>query len=224
MNEPTAPIRIFIADDHPLMRDGLKTILNAEPDFTVVGTAPSALDAAREVADLLPDLVILDVMMGESSGLDILPLIRNLETKTKHPVRVMFFSSYSRQHLVMRALQGGAYGYVTKTSSRSDFVRAIRTIHSGRRYVSPDISEKILDLYLEDLETRQEDNPYNLLTEREQEIFNLLIQGYSNRKAAELLFISERTIEKHRANLMKKTISSQLSRTAPVRDSPRCAG
>ena len=195
---------MVLADDHPMMRGGLLTIINAQPDMKVIGEASSGLEAKQVICKLMPDVVVLDIMMPDFTGLDIVQEIRRNQSTANCPIQIIMFSMFNKESLVLRALNAGALGFVTKASPSSEVVQAIRQVHRGSFYLSPDISDNVIRAYLGERRTQLTGSLYDLLSEREQEIFHLLVEGNSNRAIAELLVLSERTVEKHRANIMSK--------------------
>jgi two-component system response regulator NreC len=199
-----AKIRVVLADDHPMMRDGLATVINAQSDMKVVGEAASGLEATQVICRLIPDVVVLDIMMPDFTGLDIIGEIKRCQRSPEQPIRIVMFSMMNKENLVLRALKSGALGFVTKVSPSSEVINAIRQVHRGSFYLSPDISDSVIMKYLNDRQTHLADNRYNLLSEREQEVFHLLVEGNSNRAIAELMSVSAKTVEKHRANIMTK--------------------
>jgi two-component system response regulator NreC len=199
-----AKITVILADDHPMMRDGLVTVINSQPDMQVVGEASTGREAVQMVCKLTPDVAVLDIQMPDFTGLDIIQEIKRNYSAGHKPVQVVMFSMFHKESFVLRALKAGALGFVTKASPSSEVVRAVRQVYCGSYYLSPDISDNVIKAFLENRTTQLTGSLYNLLTEREQEIFHLLVEGNSNRAIADLLSLSERTVEKHRANIMAK--------------------
>lgn len=197
-------INVILADDHPMLRDGLLTIINTQPDMHVIGESSTGAETIQTIRRLTPDVVVLDIMMPDFSGLDILAEIRRSQSALGRPVQVVMFSMVIKESVVLRALRTGALGFVTKTSPSTEVVQAIRQVYGGSFFLSADISNTIIKTYLDDRQIQSADSLYDLLSEREQEIFHLLVEGNANRAIAELLALSERTVEKHRANIMAK--------------------
>ena len=207
MSAPSAgesKINVILADDHPMLREGLQTIINAQPDMQVIGESSSGRETIQIVRRLAPDVAVLDIMMPDFSGLDIIAEIRRSHSAAGRPIQVVMFSMANKEALVLRALRTGALGFVTKTSPSSEVVQAIRRVYRGSFYLSSDISDTVIQTYLNDRNAEETGNRYDLLSEREQEIFHLLVEGNSNRAIADLLALSDRTVEKHRANIMAK--------------------
>jgi two-component system response regulator NreC len=192
-------ISVILVDDHPIIRNGLVEIINAQADMYVMAEASSSVEATQLIRKLNPNVVVLDIMMPDFSGLDIITEIRRNAS-----VQVVMFSMLDKESVVLRALRAGALGFVTKTSPSTETVRAIRQVHHHSFYLSPDISDNVIKAYLDNKQANIPSNQYNLLSEREQEIFHLLVEGNSNKAIAGLLLLSERTVEKHRANIMAK--------------------
>lgn len=199
-----AKINVILADDHPMLRDGLLTIINTQPDMHVIGESASGAETIQVIRRLAPDVVILDIMMPDFSGLDILAEIRRGQSSAGRPIQVVMFSMVNKESVVLRALRTGALGFVTKTSPSTEVVQAIRQVYRGSFFLSSDISNTVIKTYLDDRQAQISGSLYDLLSEREQEIFHLLVEGNANRAIAELLALSERTVEKHRANIMAK--------------------
>lgn len=197
-------IDVLLADDHPMMRDGLVAVINAQADMQVVGEASTGREAVQMVCKLMPDVAVLDIQMPDFSGLDIIQEIKRNYSICQKPVQVVMFSMFHKESFVLRALNAGALGFVTKASPSSEVVRAVRQVYCGSYHLSPDISDNVIKAFLDNRTTQLSGSHYNRLTEREQEIFHLLVEGNSNRAIADLLSLSERTVEKHRANIMAK--------------------
>lgn len=192
--------RIVIAEDHTILREGLKSLLRADPDFDVVGEAEDGRDAIRCAQTLSPDLVLMDLSMPRMNGLDALK-----EIKKQNPeVKIIVLTVHKTEEYVLTTLQAGADGYVLKDATHSELVMAIKNVLMGKRYLSPGISEKVIEGYLEGRKTIKTRSAWDTLTQREREILKLIAEGYKNKEIADYLFISLKTVEKHRANLMRK--------------------
>jgi two-component system, NarL family, response regulator NreC len=192
-------LNIFLADDHDIVRKGLQAILSVEPDFKVVGEAKDGLETIEKVQQLQPDILVLDIMMGGINGLEVTRQLSKKCPKTG----VVILSMHSNEAYVLEALHSGAKAYILKDNTTEDLVRAIREVASGRRYLSSPLSERAIEAYTQKTEPLSQD-PYEQLTTREREILQLASQGWSNVAIADRLFISHRTVETHRANLMHK--------------------
>ena len=193
------PISVFLADDHAVVRQGIRAILEAEPDFTIVGEASDGLETVRLVKRLAPDLLILDVMMPGLNGLDALRILKQSSPRTW----VVMLSMYDTLAFVAEAIQCGALGYVLKAVGIGDITAAARAAMAGRRYLSAPLSEQAVEDYLTKLKSDGND-PHDLLTPREREVLQLAAEGKTCPEIGVRLSLSERTVERHRANLMHK--------------------
>lgn len=190
---------IFIADDHAIVREGLKALLNEEPDFTVIGEAANGLEAIRMCNELKPQVLVLDILMDDISGIEVaLQVKRNLPR-----TGIVILSMYGDKKHIVEALRAGAQGYVLKKSVSSELVRAVREVLAGRRYLGPTLANKVVDAYLENVEAGPTD-PYDSLSSREREVLHMAAHGYTNAEIAERLCISRRTVETHRSNALRK--------------------
>jgi two-component system, NarL family, response regulator NreC len=193
-------ISIFLADDHQIVRKGIKAILSAESDFQVIGEAGDGIETVKLVDDLKPDILILDLMMGGINGLEV---TRQLAKKNPK-VGIVVLSMHSNEAYVLEALRSGAMAYILKDNTTEDLVHAIREVASGRRYLSSPLSDRAITAYTQKEGANNEHDPYEQLTTREREVLQMSAQGFSNTDIASKLFVSPRTIETHRANLMHK--------------------
>ena len=190
---------ILLADDHRIVRQGLRALLEAEPDFSLVGETGDGLEAIQLAERLQPDVIVLDLMMPGINGLEATRQISDNCPQT----RVVILSMHADEAYVLEALRNGASGYVLKDSSADDLVRAVREVEAGRRYLSPPLSERAIEAYTRKAEETSLD-PYEKLTNREREVLHLTAEGHSSTEIAERLSISSRTVETHRANMMRK--------------------
>lgn len=192
-------INIVLADDHHIVRQGVKALLQKEPDFSVVGESSDGIGVLTITGQLKPDILVLDLMMPGLNGLEVTRRVAKLSPGT----RVIILSMYMNEPYVIEALRNGAYGYILKESSISDLIKAIREVASGRHYLSPPLSERAIQAYLEKAKESSLDL-YDTLTTREKEVFQLAAEGHGNTEIASRLFISSRTAETHKANMMRK--------------------
>jgi two-component system response regulator NreC len=200
MDSKTASkITIVLADDHRVVREGLRALLEAEADLNVIGDAGDGLSAIRLVNRLKPDVLLLDLMMPGLNGQEVTRQVRKSSPKT----RVIVLSMHSSEPYVMEVLRNGAAGYVLKDASYTDLIRAIREVMAGWRYLSPPLSELAIEAYQEKAKAAVLDR-YDMLTTREREVLQLAAEGHPNNDIAHRLGISPRTAETHRANLMRK--------------------
>jgi len=194
----TSSIRIVLADDHHVVRQGLKLVLATEPDFELVAEAGDGLEAVRCVEQFRPEVLVLDLMLPRLHGLEVCRQVSKSWPKT----RIVVLSSHADGPYVQEALRSGALGYVLKDSTSADLVAAIRSVTEEKRYLSQVLMEKVLQGYAEP-SSRQADE-YESLTPRERLVLQLAAEGCTSNEIAEKLFISPRTAETHRANLMRK--------------------
>lgn len=190
---------ILIADDHPIVRRGIRNLLQPESEFSIVGEVADGLEAIHQVERLKPDILLLDLMLPGLSGLEVLRVARDRTPTT----RVVVLSMYSTTAFVAEALKNGASAYVLKGSAEDDIVRGLRDVAHGKRFLSPQISDMAIEGYIELLRDHPSD-PHETLTPREREILQLAAEGHTNSQIAQRLHISPRTVENHRANLLRK--------------------
>lgn len=193
-------IRVLLADDHGVVRKGLRFLLSQEPDIEIVGEAEDGRQAARLAAELDPNVMIMDIAMPQLNGLDAAAQICRTNPRTG----IIMLSMYSDEEFLVRALSAGARGYLLKDSAEADVVRAVRSVALGKTYFSPVIAHTLLEDYVRRLQEEGLQDTYDLLTEREREVLQLLAEGRSNKDAAAVLGISAHTVDTHRTNLMQK--------------------
>jgi DNA-binding NarL/FixJ family response regulator len=192
-------ISIILADDHPVVRRGVRTLLQSESGLAVVAEASDGLEAVRLIARLKPDVLILDLMMPGLSGLEVVRIVGQRSPQT----RVVVLSMYRNNAFIAEALKHGASGYVLKGSAEREIVQAVREAAAGRRFLSPPVSEIAIDAYIEQAKASSFD-PHETLTGREREVLQLAAEGKSSPEIGGRLHISPRTVENHRASLMRK--------------------
>jgi DNA-binding NarL/FixJ family response regulator len=196
-NAPSGEIRIVLVDDHALVRQGFRRILEDEPDMVVVGEAGSGLDAIEAVKTLQPDVVVMDMAMPEMNGLHAAREI----LKQRPSTRILILSMYSDEQYVRNALDAGAHGYILKGALETDMIRAVHAVASGQQYLSPELAG-VLIRALQSKTGATEEDPYERLTQREKQVLQLIAHGKSNKEIAVLLDLSVNTVAVHRANLM----------------------
>jgi DNA-binding NarL/FixJ family response regulator len=193
-------IRILIADDHGIVRTGLKLLFERSEDMQVVAEAHDGREAVRLAKELQPDIVIMDIGMPLLNGIDATAQIVHENER----IGVIILSMYTDESYIVRALDSGARGYLLKDNADEDIERAIRSVVIGRPFFSPTIAQALLEDYVRLMRERGIQDSYNLLTDREREVLQLLAEGKSNKEAATILNLSPYTIETHRQNLMQK--------------------
>ena len=193
-------IRILIADDHAIVRDGLRQLLSGQADMEVAGEAEDGREALKKVKTLHPDVILLDIAMPRLSGLEVISLIREASTATQ----VVVLSMHAKETYVQQVLASGALGYVLKASPSTDILEAIRTANRGEYFLSSRLKAEVIGQYLKTRPAAIAVRGYELLTEREQQVFRLVAQGHSTAQIAEVLCVSAKTVEKHRTSLMNK--------------------
>jgi two-component system, NarL family, response regulator NreC len=193
-------IRILLADDHNIMRRGLRLLLERQPEFEVVAEAADGRDATERAEATRPDVVVLDIAMPNMSGIEAAQRIRVLLPQAA----IVILSMHSDEGYVLRALKAGAKGYLLKDSAESDLIDAIKAVSEGKAFFSPEISKILVEDYVRDMRKRGAEDSYELLTSREREILHLLAEGKSNKDIATLLDLSLYTVETHRRNLQDK--------------------
>ena len=193
-------IRILLADDHTIIRSGLKLLLEQQPDFKVIAEANDGREAVQSVAANHPDVAVLDIGMPHLNGIEATRQIISLEPA----VQVVILSMHSDEGYVLRALKAGARAFILKNSAESDLIRAIRTVNEGKSFLSPAISKLLLADYVRQVQEKSVEDSYELLTTREREVLQLLAEGKSNKDVAGILNLSLHTVETHRGNILQK--------------------
>jgi two-component system response regulator NreC len=199
-DERVQKIRILLADDHTILRAGLRMMLNAQPDMEVVGEAQDGQHAISETQRLQPDVVLMDVTMPDMNGIEATREIKKLLPETK----VLVLTMHENDEYVFQALRAGASGYMLKEAADTDLISALHVIQSGQFYLSPMAQSVMVGDYLQRVRTGEEKDSYSSLTEREREILKLVAEGYTNNQIAEQLIISPKTVDTHRTHVMDK--------------------
>ncbi len=192
------PIRILIADDHGVLRAGLRVLLNAEPDMQVVGEAAGGHETLRLASALRPDVVLLDLSMPDLGGIEVTRRVRAALPET----RVLILTVHEDERLLREAIRAGAVGYIVKRAVETELINAVRTVWRGDLYVHPAMTRVLLKGLAPS--SPADEQPIESLTPRDTEVLRLIALGYTNREIADILSISVRTVESHRANIMDK--------------------
>jgi len=192
-------IDVVLADAHHLVRQGIRALLEAEPDIRVVGEASTGLQACQLVKDLKPRVLLVDLGMPDLNGLEVTRQVTQRKTRT----RVVILTIYDNDAYVLEALKNGASGYILKDCTATDFLHAVHEVAAGGRYLSEVVSRRAIEAYIEESKHPTKDI-YHTLTNRESEVLHLVAKGYTNAQVAEQLSISPRTVEVHRASMMHK--------------------
>jgi DNA-binding NarL/FixJ family response regulator len=192
--------RIFIVEDHTLLRAGLRALLSQDPDLEIVGEADNGRDAVRAIGALAPDLVLMDLSMPGMNGIEAM-----MDIKRRNPdTRVLVLTIHKTDEYIHESLRAGADGYILKDATHDELRVAIRSVLNGKTYLSPDISGKVIHGYLGTGKTAHVGSNWDMLTHREREVLKLVAEGHPNKYIADYLCLSIKTVEKHRSNLMKK--------------------
>ena len=194
------PIRILLADDHTVVRDGLRALLERQPDMTVVAEAADGRDSVRLAEEQSPDVVVMDITMPNMNGIEATRRILAANPRTA----VVILSMHQDESYVLRALKAGAKGYLLKDSLRSDILDAIHAVSQGRSFLTRKISRMMQEDYVRQMERRGVEDSYDLLTDREREILQLVAEGKANKEVAGLLNISLTTVGTHRTHILQK--------------------
>ena len=192
--------RIIIAEDYTILREGLRALITSSPHFEVIGEAEDGRAAIHCVEKAKPDLILMDLSMPRMNGMEAIKEIKKRSPETK----VLVLTVHNTDEYILATLRAGADGYALKDSTHTELMTAIETVLVGKRYISPGISERVIEGYLEGRKTLGFHTAWDTLTSREREILKLIAEGYKNKEIADELCISPKTVEKHRANLMQK--------------------
>lgn len=198
-------ISVLIAEDHTIVREGLRMLLEAEPDITVVGEAENGRVAISLCQKLKPDIVLMDITMPILNGIEATDIIINSVPNTK----VIILSMYPDEEYIYKVLDAGASGFLVKKTASGDLLRAVREVNYGRAFFSPEVSKTVLDAYRDATKTKGTEHGYTVLkqqqlTSREREILQLIAEGYTSKEIAKQLFISIKTVTSHRQNIIQK--------------------
>lgn len=208
----TSPIRIFLADDHAVLRAGLKALLNAEPDMEVIGEAGDGRHCVQKVARLQPDVILLDINMPHCNGLEALPKLRQASPAS----RILILTMHDDAQYLRQALAEGSVGFILKQAADTELLSAIRTVYNGGVFLHPAHTKTLLEDTLDQTPAEAPtNNALAQLSEREQEVLRLVALGHSNKEIADMLYLSVKTVETYKARLMGKL--ALKTRTALVR-------
>ncbi len=196
----TTKYKIVIAEDHTILREGLRALLSLDPNYEIIGEAEDGRDAIRCVEKLMPDLLLIDLSMPRMNGME---AIRDI--KKRYPeIKIIALTVHKTEEYILATLEAGADGYVLKDATHNELMIAINSVLSGKPYLSPGVSEKVIEGYLAGRRTMKPSSAWDTLSQREREVLKLIAEGYKNKEIADDLCISIKTVEKHRSNLMKK--------------------
>jgi two-component system, NarL family, response regulator NreC len=198
--ERVKQIRILLADDHTVMRRGLRLLLESRPEFVVVAEASDGREAMEQAEATQPDIAVLDIAMPNLSGIE---AAQRISAELPH-IGIVILSMHSDESYVLRALKAGAKGYLLKDSAEGDLIDAIKSVHEGKTFFSPEVTRMLMDDYVREIRSRGAEDSYDLLTAREREILQLLAELKSNKEIAQRLNLSLYTVETHRRNLQEK--------------------
>lgn len=193
----TSPIRILIADDHAVVREGLRSFIQIKPDLEVVGEAADGVEVVEKARHLLPDVILLDIVMPKQGGIQAIEQLQ----KDGSQARILVITSFAEDDKIFPAIKAGALGYLLKDSTPQELIHAIRTVNSGESTLHPTVARKLIEELNREPELPLTEEP---LTERELQVLRLIARGYSNREIAEQLHLSERTVGKYASNILDK--------------------
>jgi two-component system response regulator NreC len=200
-------ITVFLADDHTIVRQGLAKLLEGEPDLRVIGEAENGREAVVKVEKLKPDIVLMDIAMPMLNGIEATRQIRKICPQSK----IIILSMHSHDRYISELFSLGASGYLLKSSTGSDIIDAIHAAWKGSTYLSPSISDKVIEDYLALKKKSHQDDHYSRLSNREREVFQMIAEGRSTREISEILCVSPSTVKTHRSNIMEKLEMDNLS-------------
>jgi DNA-binding NarL/FixJ family response regulator len=197
-------IRVLLADDHAVVRHGLRVLLEAQADIDVVGDVANGRELLRQAQQLKPDVVLLDIAMPEMNGIE-----ATLQMRDSYPsTQILILSMHATTEHIFRALQAGARGYLLKDSAGAEVVDAVRAVHAGRRYLSQKITATVIDDYIAE---RHCASPLESLSRRERQILQLIVEGKSSAEVGAMLFLSPKTVDTYRSRMMRKLGVSDLA-------------
>lgn len=194
------PIRVLLADDHGVVRKGLRFLLEQEQDVAVAGEASDGREAVRLAKEVQPDVIVMDIAMPQLNGIDATAQVMKVSPQSG----VLILSMHSDESYILRALEAGAKGFILKETAEEYLLTAIRAVAQGKPFFSPAIAQTLLEDYMRNLQQRGQQDSYSLLTDREKEVLQLLAEGRSNKEVATLLDLSVYTVETHRTRIMQK--------------------
>jgi DNA-binding NarL/FixJ family response regulator len=200
-------IRILIADDHVMLQEGLRTLLEMEPDMAIIAEAANGRDAVTKALTLIPDILIMDIRMPECDGIDATRQILSQSSE----IKILCLTMHQEESTVLAMLEAGAKGYLLKTSAVEELVKAVRVVYSGETYLSPPIASIVLENRIIKRPAENQTGHYEELTLREREVLHLIAEGHHSKSIADLLSISPKTVLVHRQNLMKKLCIRSIS-------------
>jgi two-component system, NarL family, response regulator NreC len=192
--------KIVIAEDHTILREGLRALLSSEPNYEIVGEAEDGRDAIRCVEKLVPDLLLIDLSMPRMNGMEAIREIKKRHTG----VKIIALTVHKTEEYILATLEAGADGYVLKDATHDELVIAINSVLAGKPFLSPGVSDKVIEGYLAGRRTLKSVSVWDNISQREREVLKLIAEGYKNKEIADVLCISIKTVEKHRSNLMRK--------------------
>lgn len=192
--------RVFIVEDHQLFREGLKSMLDSRGDIDIVGEAEDGLEAIRQIRNIKPELVLLDLSMPKMGGISVMKEVKRELPETW----ILALTIHESDQFVLEAFDAGTDGYCIKDASRAELMNAVDCVLQGKPYISPDISDQVIQGYISGRKTLKKESNWDTVTQREREVLKLLAEGYTNKEIGDFLHISVKTVEKHRANLIGK--------------------
>ncbi len=203
------PIEIVITDDHTIVRQGLRKILEEEPNLKITGEAMDGRDAVRKVHELKPDVVIMDIAMPVLNGIE---AARQIKQSSSLKTRVIILSMHDHNRYIRELLSIGVSGYLRKDAMSNDIIKAIKAAIKGETYLSPSISNRVIEDYVGMNQKTHQEELYDTLTNREREVFQMMVEGYPTKEIAEILCLSPSTIKSHRGNIMEKLKMDNISK------------